>query len=160
MNGWSTDGYITDQDYFGDYTYRTIPASRNGCGCIAAFNLRKYLGQNVSFEDVLQEMDDMHALKVPGPTTMTVMRQYLGKYVPGISESTGRQESLDAAKISRAGILRFTEENIPHFITFISSNGKYRFFNVNDGLEDFEEDMDTFFEKHCLRFHFVSVFTV
>ena len=160
MNGFSEDGYIIDQDYFGEYSYRTIPSSRNGCGWMAAYDLRKFLGQHVEFDAVRREMDEMHELRVPGPTTMNVMRNYLMKYVPGIKEVLGRSESLELAKNSLCGILRYNEENIPHFVCYISSHGRFRFFNVNDGLEDFEEDMDAFFEKHCLKFRFTALFAV
>ena len=34
--GFSPDGYITDQDCFSTFRYRTIPANYNGCGWIAA----------------------------------------------------------------------------------------------------------------------------
>ena len=160
MDGFSYDNFICDQDAFGDYSYRTIPSSRNGCGWMAAYNMRHYLGHDVSFDEVLREMDEMHTLRVPGPTTMNVMRKYLQKYIPDIRESCGREESLSASRSSSAGILRYCEENIPHFIFFCKSGDKYRFFNVNDGLEDFFEDMDVFFEKHCEKFRYTAVFTV
>lgn len=160
MNGYSTDNYITDQDYFSGYTYRTMPANRNSCGCIAAYNLRRFLGHEVTFPDVLSEMDDMHVLKAPGPTTMNVMREYLFKYIPGVQEHTGRAESLEAARSSDAGVLRYNEDGMPHFICFIRSGEQFRFFNVSDGFEDFVQDMDSFFEKHCQKFRYTAVFTV
>ena len=160
MDGFSTDNYITDQDFFSEYSYRTIPSSHNGCGWIAAYNLRHYLGQDAGFDSVRAEMDEMHTIRVPGPTTMNVMRSYLKKYVPDAAEHIGRDESLAASLKSKAGILRFSEENIPHFICFIRSGDVFRFFNVNDGLEDFEQDMNSFFEQHCLRFRYTAVFTV
>ena len=43
MNGFSDDGYIIDQDYFDEYEYRTMQASINGCGWIAAYNIRHFL---------------------------------------------------------------------------------------------------------------------
>ena len=86
----SKDLYIIDQDCFHEITYRTMPADINGCGWISAYNLRHYLGQNVNYDDVRLEMDEMHYLKVPGPTLMVVMRAYLKKYVPqGRSEVSG-----------------------------------------------------------------------
>ena len=51
--GFSPDGFITDQDCFEDYEYRTIPASDNGCGWIAAYNIRHALGQDAAFEEFL-----------------------------------------------------------------------------------------------------------
>ena len=125
--GFSPDGYITDQDFFEDVIYRGIPASDNGCGWIAAYNIRRALGQAPSFEQVLREMDAMHVLRVPGPTTMNVMRAYLRKYVPDMRESCGREAALAAAVRSRMGILRYSEAGIPHFISFLRVEEGFRF---------------------------------
>ena len=62
-------------------------ADWNGCGWIAAYNLRHYLGHEVGWDEVRTEMDAMHTLRVPGPTLMRVMRGYLSRYVPGYRET-------------------------------------------------------------------------
>ena len=156
----SKDLYIIDQDCFHEITYRTMPADINGCGWISAYNLRHYLGQNVNYDDVRLEMDEMHYLKVPGPTLMVVMRAYLKKYVPQAKETVGREEALAAAEKSLAGIFRYRERLEPHFVSYIrTDNGKFRFFNVADGLEDCEMPMSKFGEEH-LRGGTVIVFTV
>ena len=36
QKGFSSDGFITDQDYFGDYPYRAMTSDINGCGWMAA----------------------------------------------------------------------------------------------------------------------------
>lgn len=149
MNGFSSDNFIIDQDCFSQYPYRGIKSSRNGCGWIAAYNLRLALGQNVNFDDVRHEMDFMHKRKMPGPTKMSVMRKYLKRYAPNFKETHGRKEVIEQAKRSRAGIFRYYEEKIPHFVTFIKQDdGFFRFFNVNDGMEDFCSDIDDFASKH------------
>ena len=38
--GFSPDGYICDQDCFSSVRYRTMRADINGCGWIAAYNIR------------------------------------------------------------------------------------------------------------------------
>ena len=160
MNGFSPDGYIVDQECFGAYEYRTIPASHNGCGWVAVYNILHFLGRGVSFEDVMQEMDRMHRLRAPGPTTMPVMRAYLRAHIPAMCEHEGREEALAASMRCRAGILRYTEAGIPHFISFIRSGEACRFFNVNDGLEDYVSSVDMFFATHVKPPHYVSVFTL
>ena len=160
MNGFSSEGYIIDQDYFDEYEYRTMHASINGCGWIAAYNIRHYLGHGIGFETVMHEMDLMHSLRIPGPTTMPVMRAYLKKYVPAMTEHTGRENAREAAAASRAGILRYSEADVPHFISFIREGEAFRFFNVNDGLEDFTCAMEMFFTTHVLPGHYVSVFVL
>ncbi len=160
MNGYSQDGYIIDQDFFDEYEYRTLHASINGCGCIAAFNIRRYLGHGVSFDAVLQEMDRMHSLRIPGPTTMPVMRAYIRKYLPAMTEHEGRRAAREAAVRSRAGILRYSEAGVPHFISYIRSGEGFRFFNVNDGLEDFTASMEAFFDSHVPDRQYSSVFTL
>lgn len=150
--GISADGYITDQDCFSSVRYRTIPANINGCGWIAAYNLRHYLGHDVPWDDVLREMDRMHTLRAPGPTLMRVMREYLTKHVPGFRETVGRKEAVKAAAASRAGIFRYTEGREPHFIAYIRrEDGLFRFFNVSDDIEDGAMPMEQFGREHFLR---------
>ena len=61
---------------------------------------------------------------------------------------------------SYMGILRYSEDGVPHFVSFFRSGGGFRFFNVNDGLEDYVCSMEGFFERHIDRVHYVSVFTL
>ena len=177
--GLSADGYITDQDCFSSVRYRGMPASLNGCGWVAAYNLRHYLGHKVEWDDVRRELDSMHSLLFPGPTLMRVMREYLARYVPGFVETEGREAATAAASVSRAGLFRYTEGREPHFVCFIRVDGReshsnlpessdrnpekqagphsseslnlYRFFNVTDDLEDGCLTMAQFAEEHLLR---------
>ena len=150
--GFSSDGYITDQDCFSSVRYRTIPACDNGCGFIAAFNMRKALGHEVAWDDVRREMDEMHRLRVPGPTLMKVMRRYISQYVPGFKEAVGREEALHTAENSITGIFRYTEGRVPHFVSYVrQSDGFFRFFNVAEGLEDCTMTMKRFGDEHLLH---------
>ena len=149
--GFSRDGFITDQDCFSSVRYRSIPASYNGCGWIAAYNLRRALGQEADWDQIRRELDGMHRVQAPGPTLMVVMRDYLLRYVPGIKETVGREKALSAAAASRAGIFRYREKKIPHFVSFCRlPDGRFRFFNVADGLEDCVMDMEQFGREHFL----------
>lgn len=160
MDGFSKDNYIIDQDYFSNYLYRTIPSSRNGCGWIAAYNMHHYLNHKKSFTEVLKEMDEMHKLRVPGPTTMNNMRDYLKKHFNNVIETVGIVDTLSKAKECNCGILRYNENGMPHFISFIRAEKMYRFFNVADGLEDFTEDMDIFFNNHVQKFTYTAGFFI
>ncbi len=158
--GFSRDGYIIDQDCFSEYIYRTIPANFNGCGWIAAYNLRWFLGHEVRYDEVRREMDGMHFLRAPGPTLMCVMRKYLKKYAPAIRETVGRDAALAAAKESRAGIFRYREGIEPHFVSYIrQGENSFRFFNMADGLEDCAMPIEQFMQEHCAP-GTVIVFTV
>ena len=150
--GFSQDGYITDQDCFFEYVYRTIPANLNGCGWIAAYNLRKYLGHDVTYDEVRRELDDMHFLKMPGPTLMCVMRKYLRRYVPHCRETVGREAAMAAALGSQAGIFRYREllGDEPHFVSYVrQADGTFRFFNMADDFEDSVLTMEQFIKEHC-----------
>ena len=149
--GFSEDGYIIDQDCFHEYRYRTMRADINSCGWIAAYNIRHFLGQDAAWDDVRREMEGMHVLNVPGPTHMRVMRQYLKKYISGVKEVFGREEALKAAGESAAGIFRYREENIPHFISYIhQDDGQFRFFNITEDREDIIMPMEQFGREHLL----------
>jgi hypothetical protein len=156
--GISPDGYITDQDCFSSVRYRTISANHNGCGWVAAYNLRHARGETPDWDEVRREMDAMHRLRVPGPTLMRVMREYLAKYVPDYRETAGRREAVEAAKNSSAGIFRYQEERVPHFICFVrQEDGRFRFFNVVDGMEDAVMDMEEFAEGHFVRGNVIAL---
>lgn len=147
MNGYSADNYIIDQDFFDNYTYRTIKASRNGCGPIAAFNLLKFLGRDKNLDEIIEEMDSMYLFKTPGPTTMTVMRRYLRRYVPEIIESRGKAACLGCIAESSCGIIRYNESGVPHFVSYIKEGVNFRFFNVEEGLEDWSVTLKDFSER-------------
>ena len=158
--GFSDDGYIVDQDCFHSLRYRTMPADINGCGWIAAYNLRRACGQDPDWRQVLRELEEMHLWNVPGPTLMTVMRAYLRRYVPAAAETVGREEALAAAAASRAGIFRYRERREPHFVSYVrEGDGLFRFFNVADGEEDRRMTMEDFGRGH-LRGGTVIVFAV
>ena len=129
-------------------TYRTIPASGNGCGPVAAFNLRRYAGQNPDFSSVLAQMDAMHWFHMPGPTVMPVMRRYLEEYLPGCREVHGRSAAAVAAEQSKMGVFRYHEEGVPHFVSYVRAENGFRFFNVSTGEEDVTQPMSAFIEKH------------
>ena len=151
-NGFSADGYIIDQDYFAAYPYRTMTSDINGCGWIAAYNLRRALGQAADFDAVRAEMDAMFRLRVPGPTTMDVMRRYLDRYVPGLRLACGQAAAQAAVEQSRAGILRYWEGREPHFVAYVRRpDGRFRFFNVADGLEDCTAVAAAFVQTRCVR---------
>ncbi len=148
--GFSPDGYITDQDCFSTFRYRTIPANYNGCGWIAAYNLQKCLGHETGDDGVRRELDEMHFLRVPGPTLMCVMRKYLSRHVPEHRETVGREEALQAARESRAGIFRYREDHVPHFVSYIrQEDGSFPFFNMADDLEDCVMTMEEFIQEHA-----------
>ena len=151
MRGFSRDGFIIDQNALSDYPYRGMTSDVNGCGWVAAFNLRRAAGQDTEFDGVRREMNAMFPLQIPGPTPMRKLRRYLKRYIP-FRYVPGKKNALAAAEKSSAGILRYWEGSTPHFITFIRQpDGRFRFLNVSDGREDFTEPMDEFFRKHCLK---------
>lgn len=150
--GFTTDGYILDQDCFEDYIYRGISSAINGCGWIAAYDFLRGLGKTVDFRQVHREMNAFFPRQIPGPTPVRVLRQYLrrwGRY----PFRWGRRNSLKAAEKSRAGILRYWEGKEPHFVAYIraAEGDQFRFFNVCDGQEEIFLSMEEFFRTHCVR---------
>ena len=146
--GFSSDGYIRDQDCFSSVRYRSMPASINGCGWIAVFDLLHFLFWEEDWDGVRRALDEGHRIRMPGPTLLPVMRSYLLSRVPELQEVRGREEALDKASRSRAGIFRYREEKTPHFVFFFRSEEGFRFFNVSDGTEDAVMSMERFGEEH------------
>ncbi len=146
--GFSPDGYIMDQDCFSSVRYRTMPASINGCGWIAAFDLLHFLSGEEDWDKVRKALDAMHRIRMPGPTMLPVMRSYLLAKIPELQEVRGREAALAEAGQSRAGIFRYREEKTPHFVFYCRTEAGFRFFNVADGLEDAVMPMEKFGEEH------------
>lgn len=151
MDGFSADGYIIDQNCMAGYPYRGMTSDINGCGWIAAYNLRHAAGQEAAFGDVCGEMNRMYVFQIPGPTPMRKLRRYLRRYLPH-RYTAGRKRSQAAAETARAGILRYWEGNEPHFVAFVrQDDGLCRFFNVADGKEDFLCSVEDFFRSRVRR---------
>ncbi len=149
--GLTEDGFIADQDYFTDFRYRGMPVSWNGCGPIAVFNLRRFLGRDAPLSQICAELESLHRSKLPGPTSMRALRLYLAKHLPQARESIGREDALVAAAASDAGIFRYWEGREPHFVMYMRlPAGDFRFFNVSDGLEDCRMTMARFGAEHLL----------
>ena len=53
----SDDGYIIDQRYTENIPFGGRPASRNGCGWIAAYNVLKALGQSPDSELLRRQLE-------------------------------------------------------------------------------------------------------
>ena len=149
--GFSADGYITDQDCLAAYRYRGMSSDINGCGWVAAYDLLHAQGKDVDFETVHREMNALFPRQIPGPTPVKKLMDYLARY-GDYRLTAGKAAALRAAQTAPAGILRYWEEDVPHFVPFVrTEDGQYRFFNVNDGLEDFVCPMEAFFAGHCRR---------
>lgn len=146
--GFSADGYIIDQDCFSSVRYRSMPASINGCGWIAAFDLLHFLSGEEDWDSVRKALDEGHRIRMPGPTMLPVMRSYLLAQIPGLQEVRGREAALAEASRSRAGIFRYREEKTPHFVFYCRRENGFRFMNVADGLEDAVMSMEKFGEEH------------
>lgn len=95
--GFSPDGYIRDQDCFSSVRYRSMPASINGCGWIAAFDLLHFLFREEDWDSVRSALDEGHRVRMPGPTLLPVMRRYLLSRIPELQELRGREEALAVA---------------------------------------------------------------
>ncbi len=147
-DGFAPDGYITDQDCFSSVRYRTMPASINGCGWIAAFDLLHFLSGEEDWDSVRRALDEGHRIRMPGPTMLPVMRSYLLSQIPELQEVRGREAALAEASRSRAGIFRYREEKTPHFVFYCRRENGFRFMNVADGLEDAVMPMEKFGEEH------------
>ena len=157
--GFSADGYIIDQDCFSSVRYRTMPASINGCGWIAAFDLLHFLSGEKDWDSVRRALDEGHRIRMPGPTMLPVMRSYLLSQIPELQEVRGREAALAEASRSRAGIFRYREEKTPHFVFYCRRENGFRFMNVADGLEDAVMPMEKFGEEH-LKGRLVVLFFV
>lgn len=137
MKGYSNDNYITDQDYFSEFIYRGCSANYNGCGPIAVYNLMHYSSLDISLDKIISEMNDMYLFKIPGPTSMKVLKKYLEKYFNTVTEYHCKLTCIEKMCSVSSGIIRYNETGVPHLVFFYKVKDEaYRFFNVNDGLED------------------------
>ena len=106
------------------------------------------------------------------PDALTILRAFfrlLGEPATYRMMGTSLRHLLEALIISLLigvplglleGLNRFARHLLKPFISFIRDGNAYRFFNVNDGLEDFVCSMESFFKSHVLPPHYTSVFTL
>lgn len=149
--GFSADGYIIDQNCMDRYRYRGMSSALNGCGWVAAYDLLHAQGFGVDYETVFRQMNAMFPRQTPGPTPLRKLMDYLSRY-GSYRLTAGKEKAREQAAAVTAGILRYWEENVPHYIPFLHVEGDtYRFLNVSDGLEDFTCSLESFFKDHCQR---------
>ena len=149
QSGFSADGYIIDQNCFHDYPYRTIRSDCNGCGWIAAYNLLKADGYEITPEQVLDEMNAILPYKGNRGTPVSMMEKYLKAKGLNYIRVDGKKSILAAVLAARAGMLRYTEGRVPHYVTFLRVDaGHFRFLNIDSGCEDTIFTMEDFFASH------------
>ena len=156
----SEDGYIIDQSRSGELKYGRYSSKYNGCGWIAAYNMLRALGQNVSPEQVNSEMNAILPYHGCRGTPITTMEKYLD--IAGVCSTLTRgvRKSFTAASACRAGIIRYHDEGVPHYVAFVRESGDdFRFFNAVEGEERHILTMREFFDKHVGR-AFACVLTV
>lgn len=144
----SPDGYVKDQDYTDDILYGVYPSSYNGCGWIASYNMLHALSLADNPEEQFARMVEILPYKGRRGTPFPTLWQFFRRAGLPVSRHYGTAQILLKYKDAPCGILRYAEEGVPHYITFVRTGpGRYRFFNVADGLEDFETDMETFIRE-------------
>ncbi|MDD3339789.1 MAG: hypothetical protein PHS82_13145 [Lachnospiraceae bacterium] len=144
----SADGYIIDQRFTTDYPYGRFDSSYNGCGWIAAFNLIKSLGHNVTAEEINQEMASILPHHGMYGTTRKLLMEYLTTKSISFKLVQGKNKIIKETKGSRAGILRYIDdERTPHLVAFLRAGEKqFRFFNSIEGESSDFIAFEDFFE--------------
>ena len=148
----TADGYIKDQDYTDDIPYGYWPSSFNGCGWIAVFNYMHGMGMPDTPEEVYAEMLRILPYEGRRGTPFPTMAEFFRKRGIPASRHYGQKGLLRKADKVPAGIVRYVECGEPHYVAFVrTGEGRYRFFNSADGMEDIETDMEHFVEEHVTR---------
>lgn len=144
----STDGYIIDQRFTTDYPYGRYDSSYNGCGWIAAFNLLKSLGQHVTAREINQEMASILPHHGMLGTTRKMLMEYLTAHSVPFTLVQGRNKIIKETRRSRAGILRYIDnERTPHLVAFLRADeDQFRFFNSIEGASTDCTTFEDFFE--------------
>jgi len=145
----SEDGYLIDQKYTADCLYGKWSSDYNGCGWIAVYNLFKACGRETAPEEVLEGMNAILTYKGSRGTPVAVMEQYLKSCGFRYIRADGIKKILPALLPVRAGVFRYTEGRIPHYVAFLRTDEKhFRFFNIGTGCEDRIFTMEEFFADH------------
>jgi hypothetical protein len=144
----SADGYIIDQRFTTGYPYGRFDSSYNGCGWIAAFNLIKALGHNVTAEEINQEMTAILPHHGMYGTTRKMLMEYLISKAISFKLVQGKNKIIKETQSSRVGILRYIDgERTPHLVAFLRADEKqFRFFNSIEGDSSDFITFEDFFE--------------
>jgi hypothetical protein len=133
-NGFSDDGYIINQAFFSDVRYGIKNSDFNGCGWMAAYNLLKYSGFNISWQTVAKEMNRCTLLFGLFGTNPFKLKKYLQQKGLFVKTTFVPSKASKALDITKAGILMYFHNKGAHFTAFYkidSSKAKLRFLNVN-----------------------------
>lgn len=156
----SDDGYIIDQRFTGELQYGRYSSDYNGCGWIAAYNLMRALGRDATPEQVNSDMNAILPYHGCRGTPVRTMAEYLGDAGVTLSQTRGVKRSLAAASACRAGIIRYLDEGVPHYVAFVRyEKDNFRFFNAVEGNVRHIMTMRGFFDKH-VGHAFACVLTV
>ena len=142
-------------------------APADAAGTLSFYNLGPRMHEGyypmLAFAEQIQTLDEIDYEKLERNLRNQMKNIADAQYYMALRGDTLASSMMDssaAALRSRAGILRYTEEGAPHFISFLREGEAFRFFNVNDGLEDFTCPMEDFFENPVRPPQYVSVFTL
>ena len=159
MNYLTDDGYIADQLKTAEMPYGRYRSDWNGCGWIAGYNILKYLNKAPDPEKVCADMSGKVPYGGKRGTPLRQVRSYLKANGVETRLTYWRAPSIEACRNCRCAIIRFFDEDYPHYVAILHHSGDiYRFLN-DDGGDNHLAALDTFFASKVKR-RFARVLTV
>ena len=147
--GFSSDGYIVDQKQLLGFPYGRYSSDWNGCGWIAAYNLLRSQGRDVSCEEIRREMSDRLRFGGFFGTSVGNVRSCLSRRGLKTALILGKRRALSAASKAPGGVLRFHDGEYPHYVAFSRErDGLCRFYNADSEEERYVLSMEDFYRIH------------
>ena len=139
-----TEGLIIKQSGLKGMRYGDSTSDFNGCGWIAAYNVRRMLGEDVTPAEVIRDMEDTTLLGGVFGTHPFEMARYLSEQGYDVTCTMSGKNMEKAAEEADAGIYFYMykekgEWPRGHNMAFRKSkrgrNGRYTFYNWDDKKE-------------------------
>ena len=155
----SPDGYIIDQGRMRGVRYGRFGSDYNGCGWIAAYNLLRRCGKELSPEQTWDALGKKLRLGGRFGTLPLALRKFLRRYLPVSLKLCGKRRFARLA--ASPGILLYWTGRSAHNVCFspCEHDGRILLCNAEYGRCGHCAMPEEFWERY-VRFPFALIFTV
>lgn len=146
------EGYIIHQGLFEKMRFGILASKHNGCGWIAAYNLLKIAGKEMSMEETARGLERYALLgEAFGQLVYTLFYWLKKQGLPVHMTHFSKYHCKKQMENSKAGILLYVHRRGSHYVTYENlGNGVFHFYNVIYGHDHLELTLDSFFQRFTI----------
>ncbi len=153
------EGYIIDQGAIHDIRFGAKTTKENGCGWIAAYNLLKMNGLEMTMHDIVRGLTKFGFGELHGENFLNLLLFLKRKNLP-VRIVFGKTASLEKMKTASSGILLYSTHLLhAHYACWKrTEEGSCRFYNAVYGRTNDVSDPETFMQKNANGFTVILIY--